>query len=403
MPVANVRPEEVGMRTAVIIVVAALAGQAQAAHWNSQDDGGVQTTLAGIDGLSGSDYKYDQPMSFFEPDCNGPFCLIGTSARRNQLIVILHGHPGPAPTAFKAFQAKAANLGYHSISLDFDYGKEQGSDAPDSLGPKSVCGCYQYCFGHYHELVWNGTEHAGLPISRYPVKDRIKTVINYLATARSGQYWDQFLNSAGNIEYSKLVMAGLSRGTNIVGWAAKHNTLSRALIFSGFTDSRFNTDLTGTDAAHPTTFDYKGANGLGYCTNTPAPPFWIVDNDWVNTGYAWETSRADIFALDSRGDFRYENTAPGGGNYGMRYDLEEIGLHTFGGGRKKVGDYSGEIAGWNTVDSHFLVVAPSSSGTDGNLCDASSSVSDPHVNIMVGTCAAQSALRDKIWTYMLTH
>lgn len=349
------------------------------------------TSMATIDPLDTNGVVwFDRAVVAYEPD------FIPAEPK---LIVIFGGHTGPDPTNYAAFQEYAASQGFHSIAIDYDYQYEIGGQP--SLDPGHICGCYDNCYSWLNQMISETVTNApsGLPgPSLYPVKDRIKSVVNYLIThgTPSGG-WNNFV-SGNNIVWGKLVLAGLSRGAILAARLAKFHSVDRLLMFSGPNDDL--SDKWGSDGGNPTTYGW--GQGGSYCqeqTQHTAVGI-ITDNGW-NGGTAWSTQRPNMFLwLANANTTSWDRTIPA---------VTALHLDTFHDGSRSVGNaVQGEIAGWDSYDSHFLFAGGGGVGyVCGNPSDPNGSV---HVSMLSGNCDGGSgtyaqlpALRQKVWHYMLTH
>jgi pimeloyl-ACP methyl ester carboxylesterase len=363
-----------------------------------------------------SKYRYDQAMNIYEP----------TGPAKNLLIVLFHGHPG-SPSGFDAFQQYAASLGYHSISIDFDYGFDPTGDTDmqscpnynpsvaKSNRPREVCGCYTECYGRLHDMVIEGNNYSGIPPSHYDVKTRLTNVINYLKGT-----WSQYV-VGGDIQWGQIVPVGLSRGTSLATHLARHHAVNRVLWFSGPHDQLMSSDLTpadlittvGTDINNPPAYCFGPSQGAtSFCSGSATAPNYVSDNSWLTPGATpWPTERWRMYAFTQEADEVAPNLDANWG-YGTEVNLNALTLQTYGTGRTYVGNYyTGELPGWNSGNAHFLSpgpsVGPNFTIIPGDLCHNSD---NPHVSALMGTCCllganscAQSALRQNVWQYMLTH
>jgi hypothetical protein len=365
-------------------------------------------------------YQFDGKMIIYEPD-SGP-------APKNQLIIFLHGHPS-GPTGGD-FLENAASLGFHGISLDYDYGSD-----PDGVnnGPRYVCGCFSQCYSQFHNMILAGNNHAGIPTSRYPVKDRIKSVLTYLNQIRPNGHWGQYLNG-NNIVWSQIVLAGHSRGTSLITHLAKYNQVARVVSFSGDHDQIINgtpaqTYGDGQAGSPSTSYNYGTSNGIGSCTYPGGPgnfsPLYLQDNSWTGTApndTPWATQRARCGPSQTGGCMYWfsneaDTVAPYLESYidphslmvyfwGTAMNLATLGVDNVAGGHALTGNWtSGENSGWETNSPDWLTSGVTTLLgavlNPGDLCG----VGDPHDNPIRGSCVTQAAtaLQKKVWNYMLTN
>jgi hypothetical protein len=339
-----------------------------------------------------------------------------------KLVVILHGHPGPATTAFSEFQAVAASLGYYSIALDADFNGNATASPTDTCAanknpnvscsdsPTAICGCYAGCYGSLDALIDGAFTDVGLPdpvvfnpptgVFRYlDVKTRLKAYLAWLGGQNSG--WNQFM-SGGNIVWSKLVGAGLSRGSSLIGNLAKNNGMDRVLLFSGPVERTGGTSVADEPGAGttPTMYSWGNAHNFSACTMSAGSPTWITDNHFGgNTGTAWATT--NVYSFDSTNDANWIRVESNG-NDGSKLNLSNLGMtkrHDTGQTDKflDVGTATGVPSAF-----HGYHALTSSGVCTGSMSDGG------HVETLSDSASAcgnsdSEAFRHAVWTYMLTN
>jgi hypothetical protein len=396
-------------------------------------------------------YTWDQPMYIEAPPTG--------VARQGRLAVMLHGHSG-SPKEMENLVHFAAGLGFHVISIDYDYGNDalNPNDPTKNYGPRHVCGCYTDCYGQFHALILEGQGHAGLPPPGYPVHSRLRNVLQFLTYDKTyGQNnngWGNFLNGT-DVDWSKVVLVGQSRGSSLAAYLAKYYPLNRLLMFSGDHDELNNggpADTAGDGVGPATTYGYGNANHLGTCTFTTGSPAYLVDNQWNKPGATWwQTQREQMYAFSNEGDtvapyyqvdvydsnnqtqctaidteMEYQCTSTPG-TYVYHGTLVALdALHLADLGVAWVGTYHSDIdrtgnwKAWERNSPHWLTAGFMSppDPADGNFCGAPASTPpagvdcnvpypgpkcflDPHDATINGTCISSGVtIRPEVWRYM---
>jgi hypothetical protein len=291
--------------------------------------------------------EYDQPV----------YVTATQATPLNKLVVFFHGHGG-APAGNNDFLALAAQKGYDTIDLDYDYGRDyksppwpckhaevKGGVATCVLGGRDVCGCYTDCYGYRWESIWRGTAHTGVPPvgADWTVDARLKAVLKYMSgkVTRFGQYLDPAqldgINWAGKGGVAGITLAAHSLGDGLIGHIAKWQQVDRVIFNSGVCDKlapdlnaswKSNHNVTptwengygcnscvGTDengnpytfsgcTCNRTSFEYGAANGIGACTLSTKAVGWIQDNAFgaVPAGAHWKTDISRMYAFADSSD-----------------------------------------------------------------------------------------------------
>ena len=358
-------------------------------------------------------YRYDQPMLVYEPNCNRNavgICL----PPQHLLIVFLHGHSS-SPSDGNVILSFAATLGFHGISLDYDYGNDALDPTGNDNAPRAMCGCYTECYGQFHDMILSGNQFPGVPLPEYSVKTRLKNVLRYLVQTRPDSGWDEYIDGAtNNIEWPSVVLVAHSRGSSLATHLAKFNQVNRLVTLSGDHDQLVNgtaEETYGDSLGKPTTLAYGEAQNppLADCAYLPTAnlsssaieamlaPSYIQDNSWNSPGSTtWGTQRDEcnpangakpsgcIYAFSNEADTfaPYANTveleittcappvhydAPiictetegSTFQYGTQVDLQTIRLDRVAGGHLFVGDYTtpytpGTQPAWEAKSPHWL-------------------------------------------------
>ena len=146
-----------------------------------------------------------------------------SASDRKQLLVFIPGTGGKG-TGAKDFCALAANDGFHVVELAYpsniSMSTFHNSNDPDA-------------FQKARENVIYGTApfktlDTGETNS---IQNRLIKLLNYLAATYPQENWQQFLVSKGNVDYSKLVLAGQSQGGGHAAFIAMQHEVARVLMF----------------------------------------------------------------------------------------------------------------------------------------------------------------------------
>jgi len=142
----------------------------------------------------------------------------------HSLVVFLPGtyrYPGN----FKFVMRQIARLGYHVVGLSYKY------DSP--VNP--LCRGTGDVTCHYRARMENidGVDrHPGVFVSpANSVMNRLNKLMAYLVTNKPGQGWDQFYVD-GQLQWSKIILAGHSQGGCLVGIMGKEFPAKRVVMFS---------------------------------------------------------------------------------------------------------------------------------------------------------------------------
>src|SRR5262249_54079699 len=134
------------------------------------------------------------------------------------------------------------------------------------------------------------------------------------------------------VDWTKVVLAGHSQGSDVAAHIAKKQNVSRVIMLSGMKD-RLRPAYSGNDkwgeafgcgndcdAGHPgeasspfctcapTTYGYGTANGIGTCSLSADSPDWIADNNFgSNTGTVWATGNSRFYGFNDTDDHNWSS------------------------------------------------------------------------------------------------
>jgi hypothetical protein len=143
---------------------------------------------------------------------------------KNKLFVFLPGTSG-FPSVYKLIEKKAAALGYHSIGLMYPNGSEiytaSGAN-PDNTS-----------FGRCRQEIFDGTDQTLALIVNADncIRGRLTRLLQYLSAQYPTQNWGQYLLN-GQVDWSKVILAGHSQGGGHAFYISKKVSLSKAISFA---------------------------------------------------------------------------------------------------------------------------------------------------------------------------
>jgi Stigma-specific protein, Stig1 len=263
-------------------------------------------------------YDVDRPVRVYAP----------TQNPRNQLVVFLHGCCGDRASDVtqnddvnqNGFLTQAVSAGYHVIALDYDNTRESVTGLPasyvadDHLGGTmdALCGCNSDCYAQLYELYWHGTAAPGLRPAGAPAMAVEESIDKRLLVALTALYnhnggltsydhagdWAQFLlgkpGTFTGVDYTKVVIAGHSLGSNVAGYIAKQTAVARAVLFAGAADT-----LDREPPVWP--WGYDNNRGVSASCSWHASPLtspaWVTTDSLDGSGTDWHTGLSSIFAL----------------------------------------------------------------------------------------------------------
>lgn len=151
-------------------------------------------------------------------------CLDTRTTLKNKLFLFLPGTTG-FPTAYKLIVKQAASLGYHAIGLMYP------NDA--SIYTASNNDVTNTEFGKCRQEIFDGTNQtSGVTVdTNNCIKNRTYKLLVYLQQKYPTQNWSQFITN-GQVNWSKIVIAGHSQGGGHAFYIAKKVAVDKAICFS---------------------------------------------------------------------------------------------------------------------------------------------------------------------------
>ena len=146
------------------------------------------------------------------------------------LAVFLPG-TGASPAQYPSYLQRGSARGYHVIGLTYVNSQAIGELCNAAAGDAN-------CAGKAREEVLTGRDTSSL-IS-VPEADALQTrlliLLLYLAKHRSGEGWNQFINSDNGIAWNKISVGGHSQGAGHAAYIGKTRRVFRVGMYSGPSD-----------------------------------------------------------------------------------------------------------------------------------------------------------------------
>ena len=168
---------------------------------------------------------------------------VPTVAARGKLVVFLPG-TGGVPVMQQLILNAAAARGFHAIGLAYPNPTAVGVLCADDVDPE--------CFWDVRREVITGL-NTSARIQVTPanaIVNRLEKVLGYLQTEYPAEGWGPYLVS-GNVDWSRVTVAGHSQGGGHVGVLAKLVGLDRAVYFSSPADWRQVANTPATWLSRP--------------------------------------------------------------------------------------------------------------------------------------------------------
>jgi len=264
-----------------------------------------------------------------------------TNANSGTLVLFLPGS-GMQPSDYQSFMKRAVQKGYYVVGLDYVNDNHEWA----------ICGCETSCygdlwkqsveeFGSYKGFYSATFDALGTGESRQTLAShnaighRLPLFLNWLQAhlwAGETANWSQFIDaSTGTILWSKVIVAGHSRGSDVATWMRLHRGTKAALGFSAINGYLNSSPASTCDTPAP--YRQAGvlclADGLGQSTCTPhhATPAWdpAPRSSPYPKLYVFDSWHDPNFDDSSNANNQYENTVQFGwdGN-GASHDMDEV-------------------------------------------------------------------------------
>ncbi|HYV24284.1 MAG TPA: hypothetical protein VE969_03530 [Pyrinomonadaceae bacterium] len=168
------------------------------------------------------------------------------SKHSGRLLVFFNGNEGK-PHPDLTIYSFAASRGYHVIGLSYfaagDSAKINGCDHDDDR-----LGCYE----DFVREVLLGTDNCThvacdeLKINKHPqdaVVNRLLKALEWAAAAHPGDGWERYLTASGEVDWTKINIAGWSNGSSFASLMGMlFPSVGRVTVFSGPNDGKGNSE-----------------------------------------------------------------------------------------------------------------------------------------------------------------
>jgi hypothetical protein len=156
---------------------------------------------------------------------NNHFVYLNQSlTAKNKLFLFFPG-TGGVPFNTRLLLKHAANLGYHSIGLNY----------PNIKAINELCinVADTTCHSRARLEVYDGIDrHDSLNVNPpNSIKNRTLKLLQYLATTYPSENWGQYYNGS-TINWNKIIISGHSQGGGHAGIISKLNTVDRVVMFA---------------------------------------------------------------------------------------------------------------------------------------------------------------------------
>ncbi|MDA8138652.1 MAG: hypothetical protein M0036_08355 [Desulfobacteraceae bacterium] len=171
------------------------------------------------------------------------------------------------PKGYTFIVQAAANNGYHAVGLAY-----VNDNTAYSLCNKTND---TLCPGNLHEEVLTGQDVSSVitvPVAD-SIENRLTKLLIYLNQQRPNDGWDQFLDSADNILWNRIRVAGHSQGGSTAGYIATRFTVDRAIFFSSPYD-QVNNQMAAWIAAGNGASDPSRYYGFSHMNDQTVP--WMI-------------------------------------------------------------------------------------------------------------------------------
>jgi hypothetical protein len=146
-----------------------------------------------------------------------------------RLFLFLCGSYG-MPARQQLITATAARLGYHAINLSYPNAWTVGGLCRDSLDAD--------CHGKVRQDILVGGNQSGLVAlgEADPIETRLRALLRHLDTHHPADAWGQYLNAKGDIDWSRVVVAGHSQGGGQAAMIGKCHPVARVVMLAAPVD-----------------------------------------------------------------------------------------------------------------------------------------------------------------------
>lgn len=233
---------------------------------------------------------------------NYHFCYINYSVTQKQKLFLFFPGTGGVPFNYQEILKHAANLGYHSIALNYE----------NTIAINELCinEADTTCHSRARMEVFDGIDrHPDIMVdSVNSIKTRTLKLLQYLNSSFPFENWNLYF-TGNEVNWDKIIVSGHSQGGGHAGIISKIKEVSRVVMFAA-TDwiaplSR-NADWITWPGQTPTNVYYGFIHGQDDAINLP-----LIEYTWDN--YRMNDYGAMVFV---------DTTTPPFNNSRMLYTLE---------------------------------------------------------------------------------
>jgi hypothetical protein len=163
----------------------------------------------------------------------------------HKLFVFLPG-TGGTPEMYKLILRSGASRGFHALGINYPNPTAVGVLCEATLDPN--------CYIDVRREIITGTSLSALVNVDGPnsIVTRLTETVTYLNQNHPQEGWGQYLLGNGQLDWSKVVLAGHSQGGGHAGVMAKMFSMSRVVYFASPADWDFNTPAAWIDLPNVT-------------------------------------------------------------------------------------------------------------------------------------------------------
>lgn len=168
----------------------------------------------------------DTDINITTPDVNHYVYINDTIQKENKLFLFLPGTSG-LPFHYRKLLKSIANIGYHSIGLNY----------PNNKAINTVCALSldTTCHSRARLEIFDGEDrHSNIDVDTFDcIQNRVIKLLQHLDNEFPTEDWGQYyLNDS--ITWDKIVLSGHSQGGGHAGIIAKNNKVSRVAMFASY-------------------------------------------------------------------------------------------------------------------------------------------------------------------------
>jgi hypothetical protein len=154
------------------------------------------------------------------------YIVTNTTAKKRGLLFLFLPGTGNVPHGYRHIANQAAGDGFHAINLHY----------PNEISVNFTCAQYDNmsCYEKMRLEIIEGRDLSPLvDISREnSIENRLIQLLLYLQTYLPNEGWANFIDSAGNPRWARIIVAGHSQGGSHAALIAKKHKIAGVIMFS---------------------------------------------------------------------------------------------------------------------------------------------------------------------------